>query len=155
VKPREFIMFFDRIKSFVAGSPGDPISPLHDLYLDLSRPIWRLYWSTRWRFFRQSFQRCDRCEEAAQWSEGSSTPGRYYCDTCVPRGCDCNIKDRSIPSKLVFDPPNALGEQLIWVDYGDLEPEQYRDEKGRLLPCCDFLYFRWGYSRQTTATRSS
>ena len=53
--------------------------------------------------------KCDKCESQVDWIylAGDS----QYCDTCVPRGCECNQ---------------------------DEDGTEYLDDKGRKLPCCEF-----------------
>jgi hypothetical protein len=41
--------------------------------------------------------------------------------------------------------------ELVWTDYGDVEPEQYLDERRRLLPCVDYWFLRYGWRRVGTA----
>jgi len=53
----------------------------------------------------------------------------------------------SVEAKLIFDPPDERGEALTWVDCGDAEPEQRHDEQGRLLPCGDYWFSEWGWSK--------
>jgi hypothetical protein len=62
--------------------------------------------------------RCDICHSnIAKW-EYLPRGYSYYCDDCVPRGCSCNVDENGIEDK---------------------------DNKGRLLPCCeyDYLYNGW------------
>ena len=35
------------------------------------------------------------------------------------------------------------GVELVWIDFGGVEPEQRRDQLGRLLPCCEFEFYRF------------
>ena len=59
--------------------------------------------------------RCDKCHsKTATWEYQPSDDYKdhYFCEDCVPRGCSCNI-----------DPDTN---------------EQYTDDQGRLLPCCEF-----------------
>jgi hypothetical protein len=57
--------------------------------------------------------RCDKCHsKIATWEYQPSDDYTYYCEDCVPRGCSCNI-----------DPETD---------------EPYKDDQGRLLPCCEF-----------------
>jgi hypothetical protein len=49
----------------------------------------------------------------------------------------------------VIDPPNENDEELVWTVYeGEDEPEPYRDQQGRLLPCCEFMFDRWGWQKR-------
>lgn len=66
---------------------------------------------------------CIKCTKSAVWwYVPSDVDGnRYYCDNCVPRGCSCNIK----PST----------------------NEEYQDEQGRKMPCCEYDYNERGYMK--------
>lgn len=65
--------------------------------------------------------KCYKCEAIATWlyvpcnEFGENDLNDYWCDNCVSRGCSCNTIDLS-------------GE----------EPEEYTDNQGRLLPCCEY-----------------
>ena len=59
------------------------------------------------------------CGKIATWQYAPSDRDAYCCDDCVPRGCSCNIID------------HATGEEE-------------RDEKDRLLPCCEWWEDRFG-----------
>lgn len=53
---------------------------------------------------------CANCKEFAEWFG----PSVDYCDICIPRGeCSCTTDENG---------------------------NQERDEQGRLLPCCDFIW---------------
>lgn len=52
------------------------------------------------------------CGKPADWFYAPS--GGDYCDACVPRGCSCNF---------------------------DLEGNEYLDEGGRRLPCCEYMEY--------------
>ncbi len=116
-------------------------------YFYIMRPFHGAAEWVRWKFRPGSLTTCVACGSVAQWLYPSSRPRMDYCDECVGRGCSCNIIDRSIKGKLITE-VNASGIELIWTDYGDVEPEQYRDDRGRLLPCCDFMFCRWGFRRR-------
>ena len=74
--------------------------------------------------FRPRLARCRRCGALATWHympAGEWKPEwiRYFCDVCVPRGCDCQWdSDRNAP---------------------------YRDKRGRRLPCVEFDYWWKGF----------
>jgi len=53
------------------------------------------------------------------------------CDDCVPRGCSCN--------SIIIKPDNELTGTIEFSD------EQERDNKGRLLPCCEWIYDKDGF----------
>jgi hypothetical protein len=68
--------------------------------------------------------RCSKCRQLAIWFYAPSFNGKvdsfnYYCDSCVSRGCSCNV-----------DPDTN---------------EECRDESGRLTPCCEYDYSELGY----------
>ena len=65
---------------------------------------------------------CNKCPNQAVWHYTPSDAEKYYCDLCIKRGCDCNI----------IDP------------YG-FDLEEYKDEQGRLLPCCEYDYDENGF----------
>lgn len=44
---------------------------------------------------------------------------RYYCDTCIKRGCSCNLNFET-------------GEELV-------------DDQGRLYPCCEYIFCEEGF----------
>lgn len=56
-------------------------------------------------------KKCDLCCSKAVWFYLPGTS--QYCDTCVPRGCSCNI---------------------------DIDGEEHFDTDGRKLPCVEYLY---------------
>ena len=61
-----------------------------------------------------------------------SSPGGLACDSCVPRGCSCN---------------DELKEGIDWESDAAKDPKNYTqptDDKGRQLPCCEWLYFENG-----------
>lgn len=69
---------------------------------------------------------CCQCSNFAIWWYQPSTDGddkyRYYCDDHIDRGCSCNIEYET-------------GEQSI-------------DDKGRLLPCCEYYFDEDGFSNE-------
>lgn len=48
---------------------------------------------------------------------------KFYCDNHISRGCSCNI---------IHDEEGSF--------------EEYKDELGRLLPCCEYDYSKIGFS---------
>ena len=66
---------------------------------------------------------CEKCGRMAVWEYMPSDGDGIFCDDCVPRGCSCNVIDWEDPS------PN---------------PEQHRDDLGRLIPCCEYWFFEDG-----------
>lgn len=67
--------------------------------------------------------RCMTCGNLAVWELVPSDSYGEYCDACVPRGCSCNLID--------FANPKAR--------------KQHRDDKGRLLPCCEYWFWEEGF----------
>jgi hypothetical protein len=70
-----------------------------------------------------NFEICDKCDKHAIWfypggTEENKAP--QYCDDCVPRGCSCNVL--------------SCGVEAV-------------DDDGRLLPCCDYMYFENGIDK--------
>lgn len=63
--------------------------------------------------------KCDICRcKIATW-EYIPSDFRYYCEDCIPRGCSCNIQEDGTEEK---------------------------DDKGRLLPCCEYSYSPNGFT---------
>ncbi len=60
---------------------------------------------------------CDKCNRFAVWVYA---PGysRFYCDSCVPRGCSCQSEDDGTP--------------ILGAD-------------GREQPCCEYDYTEKGF----------
>jgi hypothetical protein len=116
------------------------------LYYRLTRPLRRLAQWARWTLLPRSLETCIECGAPAQWNYVPAGPRADCCDECVPRGCDCNIIDSAITGTTVTE-TDANGVELVWTDYGDVEPEQRRDKRGGLLPCCDYDFYRWGWPR--------
>jgi len=74
--------------------------------------------------------KCMVCNALATWIYMPSDSNGNYCDDCVPRGCSCNI-DCDEEGRLILD---ETGEEFV----------QYKDEQGRLLPCCEYDFFEEG-----------
>lgn len=64
---------------------------------------------------------CAICGQLATWlyMPGEGGKDDYYCDSCVSRGCSCNIDHETGVEDL--------------------------DEHGRQLPCCEYLYRAEGF----------
>lgn len=79
--------------------------------------------------------KCNKCQAMAVWFYMPSSidiNSSFKCDNCVPRGCSCNMK-----CNFGID-----GEQLE-------EPyEEYKDDQGRLLPCCEFDFNEEGFNEE-------
>ena len=123
----------------------DKIGQLRSMCYDFTRPGRELVKRARWTLLPHTIVQCMKCPKPAQWEHAPAGSKGEYCEDCVPRGCSCNVIDRNLRAETIIDPPDANGVQLVWTDYGGIEPEQYRDERGRLLPCCDYDFYRWGW----------
>ena len=78
--------------------------------------------------------KCEHCDAVAVWSY---SPGEgYACEEHVPRGCSCNIKDTGE----LDDNGN-----LIPILDKDGKCVEDTDDKGRLLPCCEWDYDPYGH----------
>jgi len=68
-------------------------------------------------------KKCANCNKMAVWmyepSGERKEKDRYLCDTCITRGCSCNI-----------DPNSGL---------------QDVDQSGRNFPCCEYLFNDEGF----------
>lgn len=105
----------------------------------------------RWHVAPGTLARCTACGAIAQW--GYMPAGTFvvdYCDPCVPRGCDCQFADgypESYPrgERAAEEGPDGRHYFLTCDDGSEVEIEQRRDERGRLLPCCEYEFHRWGF----------
>jgi hypothetical protein len=122
------------------------------IYCEVMHPIREARKRARWVLFRQSLEICSDCgAAAAQWYHVPASNQFYRCDDCIPRGCTCQIIDSSIRGETIVEPPNDDGDVFIWTDFGGIEPAQHQDERGRLLPCIDFTFDRWGWPKSHNA----
>jgi len=111
-------------------------------------------------------EKCD-CEKMATWfyAPSSSRTNPYYCDDCVPRGCECNWHSVSDNSKInVSDfsanrQPTDADMPWKWVTYknhpefGLIKKGQvwvYLDDKDREYPCGDYLYDQDGFDTEVS-----
>lgn len=83
---------------------------------------------------RQKYN-CYKCSKMAVWyympcSSGKVEHESYICDDHIHRGCSCNI--------IKFDPDPNKPEDF----------EQFKDEQGRLLPCCEYDYSEAGFDKE-------
>jgi hypothetical protein len=120
-----------------------------DAYYSATRPLRRatheIVGRVRWRFFAGSLAVCDTCAAApAVWDYMPSGPSRQYCDDCVPRGCGCNLIGAAWPDEAMMRPADGIGNVIFWADH---VPAEHRDERGRKLPCCEYDFDRWGFSK--------
>lgn len=74
----------------------------------------------------------------AIWEDwGSPKRYTYYCDDCVPRGCNCNaeyVEDFGSPDE---------NKKWKWLEEG--VSYCYVDELGREFPCCEFHFDEMGF----------
>jgi hypothetical protein len=75
----------------------------------------------------------------------------FYCDDCVPRGCECQIK-RTFAEH---------DEQRFYVEFDEmmeafkdgkphpLMDRHCKDDEGKLLPCIEFEYNEFGFEEGT------
>jgi hypothetical protein len=63
--------------------------------------------------------RCDICHNKMATWEYVPRGYEYYCDSCVPRGCSCNIDENGV---------------------------EETDGNGLKIPCCEFWYSRNGWT---------
>ena len=95
------------------------------------------------------------CGKIAVWcytpgfSDGDSP---YFCDDCVPRGCECNhIYSRgnnplSSSGTLLHLHDGIENVEWKWIDKGSVWV--YLDEKMREYPCSEFIHEKEGYERE-------
>lgn len=94
---------------------------------------------------------CD-CGKRACWCympgfSNNSNP--YFCDDCVPRGCDCNHRYVDVnayqpPLSKPYLPTNEDGN-IKWIEQDKIWC--YVDEQGREYPCCEYEYDKDGFSK--------
>lgn len=92
---------------------------------------------------------CD-CGKVATWCYMpgySSGKNPNYCDNCVPRGCECchrYVDPNSYHPPLDnLDMPSEEDKPYIWIEEGKIWA--HVDEKGRLFPCCEYIYDEDGW----------
>lgn len=112
--------------------------------------------------------KCSKCGKMATWLYMPSTKGRYfYCDDCVPRGCECNVYNiKDFPKS-----ENGITQTIYWnkEEYEKyfISENHYSNEEvikggspnkkddslyyeilddfGRREPCCEFVYSNDGF----------
>lgn len=67
---------------------------------------------------------CDKCGLKATWCY-APLGSIYFCEDHVPRGCSCNILSSDDSEDIV----------------------ELRDDRGRLLPCCEYDYDEDGFEK--------
>ena len=93
---------------------------------------------------------CD-CGKPAVWDYApgfSSGENSYFCDDCVPRGCECNHVYVSHEDEhlSMFSAEYPVGEENI--DWKWIVPNKSwttLDEKCREYPCCEYWYDENGF----------
>jgi len=84
--------------------------------------------------------KCLKCNKNAVWFYMPGDDDQNYCDDHVPRGCSCNIyikedliyETEEQYSKLMENPNNLI--ELL-------------DDKGRKLPCIEYMYDKEGLDK--------
>lgn len=85
---------------------------------------------------------------------GKKEEQNYFCEDCVPRGCDCN--SNYIEEDYENNPTGIENVDWKWVvrpadDYNHEvkhgEMWVHIDEKGREFPCCEFMYDKDGFNK--------
>lgn len=91
------------------------------------------------------------CGKKATWIYGpgfNNGDSPFFCDNCVPRGCECNYMYIDIN---IYDPPldepeipdGVEGIDWIWVKKNKIW--QYIDSNGLPFPCMEFEYNEKGF----------
>ena len=71
----------------------------------------------------------------------------YFCDDCVPRGCQCNHEyvdvDAFIPPLEEENFPTEFDIPFKWIEQDKIWT--HIDKKGREFPCCEYDYDENGF----------
>lgn len=91
---------------------------------------------------------CD-CGQKATWlyMPGFKEGRPFFCDDCVPRGCECNHRYVDVNS---YAPPLDSPDLPEGTDWKWIEKDKvwcYIDEKGREYPCCEYDYEEEGFEK--------
>lgn len=89
---------------------------------------------------------CSDCGNLATWlymPESTLKHDPFYCDNCVPRGCDCQIVHVYEDELEGADLPTAEDLPFKWIKFGKIW--KHIDTLGRDLPCCEYDYSEEGY----------
>ena len=98
-------------------------------------------------------ERCE-CGKLAIWvyMPGYSNGDHpYFCDDCVPRGCECNYHYQDVN---LYHPPldsPAMADGVENKDWKWIEKDTvwvYIDDKQREYPCAEYDYDPDGYERE-------
>ncbi len=89
-----------------------------------------------------------KCGKLATWCYMPSSEGfPYYCDECVSRGCSCNEEYDDPEFAKIEDTIKYFDEKgVLWRWKEEGKVIEHIDEKGRLLPCCEYFYEKDGWS---------
>lgn len=84
---------------------------------------------------------CGKCNNLATWYympaySWKRKKDSYYCEEHVPRGCSCN--------QYYVEKWDITNTEIHWFELTEeelknYELRDYKDEKGRLLPCCEYI----------------
>jgi hypothetical protein len=93
-----------------------------------------------------NLRKCE-CGKLAQWlympySELKHDP--FFCDECVPRGCECQNRYVREPDLDDDDLPTADDLPFKWIVFG--KSWKHVDDKGRDIPCVEYDYSEEGYN---------
>lgn len=77
--------------------------------------------------------KCCKCNQFAVWQNGAAIDiiNSFFCDEHVSRGCSCRV----------IYPPN-IDEINVPLDF---EYKEQLDSKGRLIPCIEYEYSKFGF----------
>ena len=95
-----------------------------------------------------------KCGNMAVWDylPGFSDGGfSYFCNDCVPRGCECNYHycDVNVYHPPLYEPElpeGTEGEDWKWIEENKIWV--HIDEKGREYPCAEFMWDPEGFERE-------
>ena len=98
-------------------------------------------------------ERCE-CKNLATWCyiPGFSNDDHpYFCDDCVPRGCECNhnycdVNAYQPPLESSLVPEGKEGVDWKWIEEGICWVDL--DGKQREYPCAEYDYDPDGYERE-------
>lgn len=91
---------------------------------------------------------CD-CGKMAVWVYApgfSSGVSPYFCEDCVPRGCECNHHYVHEVDLEYSDLPTEQDNPFMWIKEGAIWC--HLDEQGREYPCCEYDYDEDGFDKE-------
>jgi hypothetical protein len=82
-----------------------------------------------------------KCGNMAVWTylPGDSS----YCDSCVPRGCDCNVRHVEDYGETESEHDGEEDKGWRWIVPGKIW--ERIDDNGRRFPCCEYMYDEDGF----------